>query len=110
MPPFLATNTTLSLQPRDELEAAQAANKKYDPFKVALAVLGILALNMLFMMIAYFVRARYHKKKALEQRKSKNVAMMGLFGGSQHVQGLNEDDFEDVDVNSEEWRKKGATR
>ncbi|KAF2450214.1 hypothetical protein P171DRAFT_438900 [Karstenula rhodostoma CBS 690.94] len=110
MPPFPTTVNTSLLHLRNELEAAQAANEKYNPFKVILAVLGILALQMLFIVIVYFAWSRRQKKKALEQRNSKDFAMVELFGGSQHVKGLNKDDFEDVDLKSGDRKKKAVTR
>lgn len=108
MPPSLLT----TLRSRDELEAAQAANEKYNPLKVLIAILGVLAVIMFFFAIAWFAwqRRRRQKEEALEQQTAKDVAMVELFGGSQHVKGLKDEDFEDVDLRDQERRKKGVTR
>ncbi|KAF9729368.1 hypothetical protein PMIN02_007851 [Paraphaeosphaeria minitans] len=112
MPPFSITNSALPLQRRDELEAAQAANDRYNPFKIVLAVLGILAINMLFFTIVWFAWYRGHRQrnKALERQNPKDVAMTELFGSSQQLKGQKENDIEDASSRSDERSKKGFTR
>jgi hypothetical protein len=100
MPPFSTINTTF-LHLRDELEAGKAANNHYSPFKVILAVAGVLCLIMLFVVIGYYTWSRHAQKKALKQQGAKDFAMVELFGGSQHVKSLKEDEFVDVDLEEE---------
>jgi hypothetical protein len=109
MPSFSATNTTF-LHLRDELEAAEAANNHYNPFKIILAVVGIHCLAMLLIVIGCYARSRHERKKAMKEQGAKDSAMVELFGGSQHVKRRKEDEFVDVNLEAEERRKKGVTR
>ncbi|KAL1608493.1 hypothetical protein SLS60_003435 [Paraconiothyrium brasiliense] len=95
---------------RDELEAAQAANETYSPFKIILAVFGIISAVMLLIVICWFAWSRHQRKKVIQQRYAKDIAMSELFGASQHVKNLEEGELEDIDLNSEERREKGVTR